>query len=126
MAVTYSCSGDVLALELEGSYEPADILRQFQAALADPDCPPQVALLVDVSRSEVLAKRPVHEIARVALQLGPHAERIRGRCAVFAPSDVKFGLSQMGSVAADTVGVDVRVFRDRQSALDWLHAAPVR
>ena len=123
MAVTYSCVGDVLELELEGAYEPAEILRQFQAALADPNCPPRVTLLIDVSRSEVLARRPMHEIARIAIQLGPYAERIGGRCAVFAPSDVTFGLAQMGSVAADTVGVDARVFRSRQSALDWLHGA---
>jgi len=120
MAVTYSIHEGLLTMELAGSYVSADVVRQFLRAMNDPTCPPQVALLVDVSRSESLATRPTEEIRTVAEFLGPYAERIGGRCAVVAEPNVQFGLSQMGSVYSEGVGVTTRVFRIREEALEWL------
>ncbi|HKW51539.1 MAG TPA: hypothetical protein VJQ53_07390 [Candidatus Eisenbacteria bacterium] len=126
MPVTYALEGSLLKLTLVGTYEPADIIAQFLAALADPKCPDQVALLVDVTRSESLETRAPHEIRQVAEQLGPYRERIGGRCAVVAERDVHFGLSSMGIVYSEGVGVEAAVFRDTKSALEWLRvpAAP--
>jgi len=107
-------------MSFAGRYEPDDITARFVAAMKDPACPRPVALLVDVSRSEVLAGRPAAEIKRVAEFLGPYADRIGGRCAVLAPTDVHFGLSQMGSVHSERVGVTSRVFRGRDEAVAWL------
>ncbi len=124
MPVTYRIADDVLTLELAGRYEIADIPRQLVAGLDDPVCPRPASLLIDVSRSEELAQRPTADILRIAAMLGPHAERIGGRCAVFAPSPVHFGLSRMGSHAAESVGVEARVFRTREAALRWLRGEP--
>ena len=107
-------------MSFAGIYEPDDVTAGFIAAMKDPACPRPVALLVDVSRSEVLAGRPAAEIKRVAEFLGPYADRIGGRCAVVAPADVHFGLGQMGSVHSERVGVTSRVFRGRDEALAWL------
>ena len=120
MAAEYSLHDGVLGLELVGVYEPQDVVRAFLAGLNDPACPTPVALLVDVARSESLASRPAEEIIRIAEFLGPFAARIAGRCAVVAPKDVQFGLSQMGSTAAERVGITARVFRSRPEAVDWL------
>ena len=120
MAVEYSIQNAVLHLEMVGVYEPQDVIRAFLSALNDPTCPRPVALLVDVARSESLATRPVSEIRSVAEFLGPFAERIGGRCAVVAPKDVQFGLSQLGSQAAEAAGITARVFRNRHEAVDWL------
>jgi len=124
MAVTYSIDDGVVTMELAGTYESTDIVRQFLAALKDPKCPPHVALLADVSRSDSLASRPTDEIRAVAEFLGPYADRIGGRCAVVASPDVQFGLSQMGSVYSEGVGIATRVFRTRSDALEWLKTAP--
>jgi hypothetical protein len=120
MAVRYALEGSLLKLVLEGRYEPGDIIAQFVAGLADPKCPDQVALLVDVTQSESLEMRAPHEIRLVAEQLGPYRERIGGRCAVVAARDVHFGLSSMGIVYSEGVGVEAAVFRDSKSALEWL------
>jgi hypothetical protein len=124
MGVEYQIQDGVLVLSFTGTYEPEDVTERFLAAIADPACPKPVALLVDVSRSEVLAGRPSSEIKRVAEFLGPYADRIGRRCAVVAPSDVQFGLSQMGSVHTERVGVISRVFRGRDEALAWLKGLP--
>ena len=120
MPVTYTLSGSILRMDFIGKYEPQEIIDQFQAALADPRCPTSVALLVDVTQSESLETRAPHEIRIVAEALGPHRERIGGRCAVIAKKDVHFGLSKMGSVFSEGVGVETGVFRNAESALEWL------
>ncbi|MGH7730857.1 MAG: hypothetical protein ACRENJ_06345 [Candidatus Eiseniibacteriota bacterium] len=120
MAVQYSLRERILTMELIGIYEPGDVIRQFLEAMNDPACPKPVALLVDVSRSESLATRPAGEIRRIAEFLGPYAERIGGRVAVVAPSDAHFGLSRMGAVHSESVGVAAGVFRSTSEALEWL------
>ena len=124
MPVQYSIQAKVLKMEFVGQYEPEDIIRQFMAAMSDPACPNPASLLVDVTRSEILATAPVAEIRRVAEFLGPYAARIGGRCAVVAASDVHFGLSRLGSVYSDNVGVEVQVFRDLEGAAAWLGVNP--
>ncbi len=120
MAVTYRIVGDLLEMAFVGDYLPDDIPRQFLAALNDPACPKRVALFVDVTRSTSLAARSSEDIKRVAEFLGPYSDRIGGRCAVLATEDIHFGLSRMGSVYSAGVGVETRVFRDRDEALAWL------
>ena len=120
MPVIYELEGSLLKLSLVGRYEPGDILSQFLAGLADPKCPSEVALLLDVTRSESLETRSPHEVRLVAEYLGPYRDRIGGRCAVVAARDVHFGLSSMGTAYSEGVGVEAVVFRDTKSALEWL------
>ena len=73
-----------------------------------------------VPRSESLATAPASNIRMVSEFLGPHADCIGGRLAVVASSNVHFGLSQMGAVHCEGVGVTARVFRTADEALAWL------
>ena len=120
MPVTYSITGSILRLDLIGTYEPREITAAFLAALADPKCPAEVGFLLDVTRSESLETRPQEDIRRTAEFLAPHAERIRHKVAVVAERDVHFGLSRMGGVYSEGVGIETVVFRDAASAIHWL------
>jgi hypothetical protein len=120
--VNYSIDGRLLKLELDGQYEPDDVIKSFVSAMGDPKVPDPVSLLVDVRRSETLATREVEQIRRIAEYIGPYAKRVGGRVAVVAASDIHFGLSRLGSVYAEGVGVETEVFRDFESAVAWLQA----
>ena len=124
MPVTYKLKGDLLKMELVGENVPDDVIATFEKAVNDPLCPNPVSLLVDVRQSQTLELQPVPEIRRVAEYLGPFRARIGGRAAVVASSDVHFGLSRLGSVYSETVGVEVQVFRDLESAVNWLATKP--
>jgi len=124
MSVSYSIHGTLLRLELVGKYEPDDVIKTFESALNDPKCPNPASLLVDVRRSETLATAEISDIRRVAEYVGPFARRVGGRVAVVASSDVHFGLSRLGSVYTETVGVEAQVFRDVESAVSWLSIPP--
>lgn len=120
MSVHYTLEQGVLTIVAEDVYEPQEIVRAFLDGLADPACPPRIGLLLDVSHSKSLATRPAEDIRRVAEFLGGYSDRIRGRAAVVAPTNVLFGLSQIGAVSGLAVGIDTRVFRDPSTARAWL------
>jgi hypothetical protein len=120
MPVTYAFHGNLLKLDLVGQYQPDDVITTFVAAMDDPKCPKPAALLVDVRQSETLATAAVADIRRVAEYVGPYGPRVGGRVAVVAASDVHFGLSRLGSVYSEGVGVEAQVFREVESALAWL------
>jgi len=103
-----------------GTYEPDDIIRQLEEALTEAPPLEKIALLVDTTRSEVLGTRSPSQIRHVAQALAPYAERIGGRCAIVAREDIHFGLSRMGSVYSESVGVETEVFRTDDEALAWL------
>ncbi|HEU4928803.1 MAG TPA: hypothetical protein VFU38_03165 [Candidatus Krumholzibacteria bacterium] len=124
MPASYKLKGDLLKMELVGVTEPDDVIATFVRAVNDPQCPNPVSLLVDVRQSQTLEIQPIPEIRRVAEYLGPYRARIGGRAAVVAASDVHFGLSRLGSVYSETVGVEVQVFRDLESAVTWLGSKP--
>jgi len=124
MPASYKLKGDLLRMELVGATEPDDVIATFVQAINDPNCPDPVSLILDVRQSHTLETQSVPEIRRVAEYLGPYAKRIGGRAAVVAASDVHFGLSRLGSVYSETVGVEVEVFRDLESAVTWLGATP--
>jgi hypothetical protein len=120
MPVQYSINEGVLTMELVGAYESRDVVRQFIEAMRSPKCLKPVGLLVDVSRSDSLATRSHQEIQMVAEFIGPYSDRIGGRCAVIAPSDVHFSLSQMGATHSRRAGIDAQVFRADAAAREWL------
>lgn len=124
MAVEYSFRKGVLTVAAIGIYEPRDVVHAFLAALNDPACPRPVALMYDVSRSESLATRSTEEIRKMAEFIASHADRIGGRVAVVAPSDVHFGLSRIGAARSEGIGVDAGVFRTTAEGLEWLKGSP--
>jgi len=126
MSVTYELRGGLLLLNLDGDYEPEDVPMTFRAAMDDPRCPPRVALVVDVRRSGSLEKRNPDEIRTTAELLGPYAERIGGRCAIVAESPLHYGLGRIGSAHTEKLGVETMVFRDYESAIEWLGTAERR
>jgi hypothetical protein len=69
-----------------------------------------------------MATRASHEIRLVAESLKPYVERVQGRCAVLATKDIHFGLSRMGSVYTELIGVDAGVFRTEVEAIGWLRS----
>jgi hypothetical protein len=122
MSVSYSWDGPLLRLDLIGTTEPEEVIRQFKVALADPSATERVELLLDTTRSDSMATRTSNEIRLVAEALKPYVERVQGRCAVVAAKDIHFGLSRMGSVYTELIGVDAGIFRTEAEAIGWLRS----
>jgi hypothetical protein len=122
MPVSYSISSNLLVMTASGEYEARDLPRTFLAALNDPACPNPVALLLDVRESSALATRSVDDIRAIGQFLGPYRDRIGGRTAVVTGSEAQYGVGRMGSIFTEAVGVEAHIFRDMESAIEWLNA----
>jgi hypothetical protein len=113
-------TGNLIRIDLEGTYAPEDIIRAFDAALDDPSFPSDPRLLLDVTRSAELAKRDADSVRSVAQYFGAHSSRVGNRCAIVATMPVHYGLSRMGATIAEQQGAEVEVFTTIEDALAWL------
>jgi hypothetical protein len=95
--------------------------RRFAALLADPRYRPGLHLLLDYrARSSVASPSEVHRMA----------EDLKGLrdllgdalCALVVSTDVAFGTGRMVAALTEGTFVPLRVFRDRDEALDWLRS----
>lgn len=120
MPATYAIENNLVRMTLEGDTPPQGVTDCFLQVLADPDCPPVMALLLDATGSTSLAGRSAEEIRFVARFLEPHAERVGGRCAILVTSPMDHDMVRLGSVYTDSVGVETRGFRTEAAALKWL------
>ena len=107
MGLSYSYEDDMLRIVGEGDYTAQDLMDLLAAALSDPRSRPGISTLMDVRRSE--AARTTDELVSIVDFLG-------------STTDLRFGLSRMVSVYLEKYGVDLRVFRDIESAELWLRS----
>lgn len=63
------------------------------------------------------------EINAFRLRRQAHTLRNPIRSAIYAPSDVQFGLSRMYQMLSSKPEIEVEIFRDRDEAMAWLQEA---
>ena len=127
MPVSHSFRDRIVVMRMEGNYTTADLRQEIEGALDDPERPRLIGMLFDVSRSTALADRTAAEVNAMGHFLAERSAAFGRRLALVASSDVAYGLMRMGAVATESDGVETRVFRDSESAEQWLtrHAPAV-
>ena len=104
-----------------GVVTDADLMEAYESLLGDPAYDPTLHDFVDMSgveRLEISANAIRELIKRYARvdELG-----IRTKLAIFAPSDVAFGMGRMYEMLrGDDVPEEIRVFREHARARSWL------
>jgi hypothetical protein len=102
----------------------ADDLRGFrQALLSDPEWKPGYGRLVEFSGNVALSVT-AQEVSQTAWEGVSLRERFgRGKLAIVAPGDLEFGIARMYTTSLEGSPHPRRLFRDRESALEWLGLA---
>jgi hypothetical protein len=119
MGLSYSYDDDMLRIVGEGHYSAGELKDLLLAAISDPRTTPGMPTLMDIRASE--ATRTTDELVSVVDFFGSKKDpRVPLRCAVVATTDLRYGLSRMASAYVERYGVDLRVFRDVDSAELWL------
>lgn len=119
MGLSYSFDEEMLRIVGEGKYTAEELKDLIGAAMADPRTAPGMPTLMDFRSSE--AARTTEELVSVVDFFGSQRDpAVPLRCAVVATTDLRFGLSRMAAVYVERYGVDLRVFRDIESAEFWL------
>ena len=120
MPVSFEIEDGVIALRMIDVYVPADIQAALLEALKDPRASGAVGLLFDVSRSISLNARSTDEIASMGYFLARQSDAFRRRVALVGFDDFPFGMMRMGRVTLEREGVTSEVFRNDNSAREWL------
>jgi hypothetical protein len=106
----------LLTMTVTGTVTAAEMRAHLLRVAADPDYRPDLRSLTDFTDASPIAASgdEARELARI-LPTAPGARR-----AVVSASDLHYGLGRMVSQAHETPGIEIRVFRTRAEALEWL------
>jgi hypothetical protein len=104
----------------EGFITQPERIEAIQAWLRDPGFRPGLKTLCDFSAST--STPTMRELREIVALVDEHAAAIgKKRLAVVATKPVTFGMARQFQRLADFGPLDVEVFKDRRTALGWLH-----
>jgi len=108
-----------------GSVDDKELVETFSQCWSAPDFDPSMREFHDLSKLEgsEVTTAGLRELARIDLALNTQGATL-GRAAVYAPSDLRFGISRMYQAFVDASDGSIEVFRDRRAALEWLGLLP--
>lgn len=120
MPLRYTIEGLVLVFEFEGGTPAHDVYTVFHRAFADPACPRDARLLVDLSRSTSLSSRAPETVKSLTEYVLQHPNRPGNRMAVVLPEPEIARLEPWLEAVRPGAPAHVRIFGDRASAGSWL------
>lgn len=121
MTVSYSLSESLLEVTVEGDFTVEEAFAVFQQGLASIPTHEKPGVLIDVTRSAKLAS--FSELQRLAGLFGLHADSLGGRIGVLVEKPIRYGLARQFGAFVESHGLKVVPFENRETAVDWVHAA---
>ena len=102
----------------------SEVLQHFQQLISDPDCPPVLNVLLDLTEmTAVPDSGQLHAAAAAAAQASRHVQF--DHCALVAASEPTRGLAMVWQMFAQQSFRATETFRTREEALAWLASAKV-
>ena len=100
-----------------------DVLGHFRKLEMDPECPPCLDVLLDLTQTDSVPQSG--NLRDVVGAIAQVRHRVHfGACAIVASTDAMFGMLRMFEVYAEQYFRITRVFRDLPDAEAWLACAP--
>ena len=110
----------MLTIVGQGFITQAERIEAIEAWLRDPDFRPGLKTLCDFS--EATSTPTMRELREIVALIDEHTAAIgKKKLAVVAAKPVTFGVARQFQTLADFGPLDVEVFKDRGTALGWLH-----
>jgi hypothetical protein len=123
MPVHIAFETELVVVVVDGDFTADEFRRKGKAALDTPGLGTPVPVLVDFSGAAGMSRRSADDLRETVAIFAERAAEIR-RVALVASRDLEYGFMRMGAAFAQTVGLDVSVFRSRGDARSWLAAEP--
>ena len=109
---------DVLHVVVDGDYTSDELCRKGAEALESAE-PSPIPVLLDMSGAAGLHRRSPEDL-RDTSDFFAKRRALVTRVAIVAPNALAFGLMNMGSVYAESSGLEARPFSTKSEALEWL------
>ncbi len=121
MPVTYTIdkTHNIIVTRCVGQVTLDEVIAHFKTLKKDPDCPPKLDVLLDLSESETVPE---------GIHMEPISESIEGirdrvrfkACAIVASGDQMSGMARIFLIAAEDSFQSAQVFRTVDEAKAWL------
>ncbi len=122
VAYEYDRRSGVIRTRCYGSVTFHEVVAHFRELEVDPDLPPRLDILLDLSAMESLPASGQLKI--VSTEMGRLQSRVKwGACAIVASRDALYGMSRMFQVLAADQFESSHVFREIEEAERWLSSA---
>ena len=118
MPITVDIDVEAVSFTVRGVVSFDDVIGAINAAIGDARFRCGKPVLWDLREAQRLPD--TDELRELARELGAMRERFSDRIGLVASSDFIYGISRMFSVFSEPHGVRVGVFRDLESARQWL------
>ena len=121
MPVTYTIYADKRTIRTRcvGFVTVDDVIDHFRILAADPQCPEELDVFLDLSEMKSLPA--ADKLAMVVAEMKRVQSRVRfGACAIVAPTDAAFGMMRMYEVLAEKLFRVTHPFRTAPEAEEWL------
>ena len=120
MPVSYHAVGSIVFADIEGCVNVDEVRADLLDVITDQVHLGGVSALIDV-RAVTALPSPT-ELRSLATEIRKlNSSRSPRRCALLVDSNSLFGLMRMLEAYCDGGSIDVRAFRDRAEAVDWLN-----
>ena len=105
---------------ITGELSLEDVMQGMVTLFTSPKFRPDMAILVDISdgSAKTLSQEDIDEFVNLTRAMGD--KRGSGRSAILAAKDLDYGIGRIIQALLDDTTRALRVFRDRQAAIDWL------
>jgi SpoIIAA-like len=121
VTVSYHAVGSIVFADIDGCVSVEEVRADLLDVITDQVHLGGVSALIDFRAvTSLLSPTDLRSLAADVRKL----TRAQGkqRCAILVESDALFGLMRMLEAYSDGASVEVRAFRDRADAVDWLNA----
>ena len=121
MPVTYQIDSENAFIEThcKGEVTLDEVLDHFRQLDAEPSLPKRLDVLLDLNGMTSLPERDeLLEVTRAVERLKTKVQW--GACAIVASRDALFGMIRIFEVFAEKLFSDIRVFRNRKDAKQWI------
>ena len=118
--IEIDASAHLRIVTFEGEISDSDVLETFGTLWQSPDYDPSLNEFYDcsgITHTDVRGEE-MRKIASLNLDLNREGPGVK--VAMYAPTDVAFGLIRMYQVFVENSASELQVFRDRAEALAWL------
>jgi len=106
-------------IEVVGSAGFPEVAALYGRLKRDPDYRAGMPLVIDERRRDGAAE--TIDVRGIARAVSGDPRVFEGvRCAVLVIGDAQYGVSRMFAALSEKSGMDVRVFRDEDEAVEWL------
>ena len=124
MPITFSMNQDdgYFVAQYEGAISDKDLLDEWRSVLSNIDPIPNINQLADLSDADLsgLTTTGIKAIADYFIFIYRKYNVTSMKTAIYAPQSLSYGLSRIYEVLAYESAQDIKVFNDREKAIQWL------